>query len=257
MNETVERIILGVSARQRFLNRVLGVAAGADVLWTPNIGDGLVVQDAASNKITWINAPVITALGRGYSQSFNGTSDRGVMLDQARHSYGDGTADQAVSWVVLANVTDTAAARIMVSKFDNAAAAAEWGFQVGSTDLLQVQLFDQSAAVSVTRTSNSAITMGSWRLFAGTYTGAGGATAADGVLLYQDAAAIASTAANNASYVAMENLTTGVNIGARGGIGSFFFAGSLAFILVRRGVFSVPQLVNIKSEVNSFYQLSL
>lgn len=259
MVTALDRIILGASPRERFMRRV-SLYAGDRVrhIWTPRLGDGLKVTDGTGNLITWAAAPVISSLGKGFSQAFDGAADRGIMADFAHHSFGDGTTDTAFTVVVLANVTNTAAARVMVSKFDAAAAAAEWGFQIASTDSVQLQVFDQSAGVSATRTSNDPITQAAWKLFAATYSVAsGGATAGNDMLLYQDGTAVTSSAGNNAAYVAMENLTTGLNIGGRGGTGSLWFAGSLALTLLVPGVLSAASINSIKSEVNAYFGLVL
>lgn len=256
---TAEHVIFRTTPRQRFMRRI-SLYAGDRVrhLWTPQMGDGLKVTDAVGNLITWANAPVITALGSGFSQAFNGTSDRGVLADHAQHSFGDSSVDSAFSVVALANVTNTAAARVMLGKMDAASAALEWSFNIGSTDVLQLQVADQSAGVFPNRSSDSAITQAAWKLFVATYSAAtGGATAMNDVTLYQDAVAIASTATNNAGYVAMENLATGVNIGARGGTGSLWFSGSLALTLLVPGVLSAASITQIKNEVNAYYGLVL
>lgn len=256
---TAEHVILRTTPRQRFMRRI-SLYAGDRVrhMWTPQIGDGLKVTDAVGNLITWANAPVITALGSGYSQAFNGTSDRGVLADHAQHSFGTGTADAAFSIVALANVTDTAAARAMLTKLDAADAAREWALQVSTADTLHFLLVDQSVGVAPLRTTSGAITQAAWKLFAATYSAAtGGATAADDCIVYQDGTAVAQSSVNQATYVAMENLATGVNIGARGGTGSLRFSGSLAMTLLVPGVLSAASINQIKNEVNAYFGLRL
>ena len=62
--------------------------------------------------------------------------------------------------------------------------------------------------------SDSAISTG-WHLFSCTYDGTGGATAANGVILYVDGAVVNSTGTNNANYTAMQNDAEEVRIGSQ------------------------------------------
>ena len=63
------------------------------------------------------------------------------------------------------------------------------------------------------RLSDDALTEG-WHFVAATYDSTGGATAANGIVLYVDGVAVDSTAHNEATYVAMEDTATKVRIGA-------------------------------------------
>jgi hypothetical protein len=62
--------------------------------------------------------------------------------------------------------------------------------------------------------SDDALSYG-WNFVAGVYDGTGGSTAADGITLYVNGAAVDSTAYNDADYVDMHNTATDVLIGAR------------------------------------------
>ncbi len=62
--------------------------------------------------------------------------------------------------------------------------------------------------------SDNAISTG-WHLFTSTYDSTGGATAANGIILYVDGAAVGSTATNDANYSAMQAGASLVRIGAQ------------------------------------------
>lgn len=215
--------------------RLLPILGDTRLLWMPRPGDAttaLTTETSAGRVVTYdaTVAARLSSLGRGYAQTFDGAANYGTTPDTADLSFGNGTTDQAFSIVALANVTDTAASRRLVAK--NAASNQEWVFGIGGSDLLTLLIGDQSAGVSAFRLANGAATQGSWRLFGGTYDGTGGATAANGMTLYQDGAVIASVATNDAGYVAMENLAAAVEIGSDTAHTANFMQGSLALVAV-------------------------
>lgn len=230
------RFAAGGDQRARFIASLRSVMGDARLLWLPKAGDGLatVSEGDARRVVTHAATPQgrLSARGRGLALSFNGTTDRATVPDADALSFGTGTADSAFSVVAVANVTDTAAARALVCKWNDSSVKREWIFYVLTTDLLQFQIRDESAAVSPVRVSDAAIIQGSWGVFGVTYSGAGGATAADGVTLYENGAVKASTATNQATYVAMENTAGDLEIGAfaAGTLGPF--SGSLALVAV-------------------------
>ncbi len=96
-----------------------------------------------------------------------------------------------------------------------------------------MQATDESATVGAFRASNANPTTTAWSLLSGTYSAAtGGATAANDMTLYQNGAVLASTATNNAGYVAMENLAAVVEISAQSAHTAGFVFGSLALVVI-------------------------
>ena len=178
-----------------------------------------------SEAVTAFDTPP-TTLGPGRIPliTFNGTDEEADTPDAAYWSRDDAGGANGFSVGVWANVTNTAAGRAFLGKFDDTGAAElrEWLFFVVPDDTIRLFLYDESANVSALRTSDAAITMGSMRFFVATYDGAGGATAADTITLYEDGVAIASTATNNGAYVGMEDLATVVSLGRNIGSGRFF-----------------------------------
>ncbi len=183
-------------------------------------GDGLVWT--YSGAITAFDLPPI------YQQTpfripvvrFNGTSEEADTLDAAFWSLLSGGVDAAFTLGAWLNVLNTAASRVILSKRDVQSALREWSFLVVGTDVLRLNLFDESTDAGILRDSDTAITQGVLRFLVATYDGRGGSDAGDGITLYDNGRVLASTATNDGSYVDMEDLTVlpalGFNIGGSG-----------------------------------------
>jgi hypothetical protein len=228
------------AARAQFIGEMLTLTGDTRLFWIADNANTTTSTDRSLNAstITWdaTVASRFTQQGFGFTQSFT-TSQWGATADRANLSFGTGAADSAFSIIVLANITDSAAARRLITKAEADSTDQEWFFQVASTDVLQLILTDQSAGVSASRASNAAVTQGSLALHAVTYTAAtGGATAANDITIYQNGLVVASTATNNGAYVAMEDLTAQVVIGAVDGAAAAnpagSFGGSMALAIV-------------------------
>lgn len=150
--------------------------------------------------------------------------------DAAYWSRNDAAAE-AMSLVAWVNVTTSAIVKDLAVKGPNLLATMaqnEWGWAVDASDKLHFQCIDDSVDIVVTRISDAAIPTGSWVHIATTYDGSGGATAMNGVAHYVNGAVVASTAANHASYVAMENGTNGVGVWSRDSAGGSELLGRVA-----------------------------
>lgn len=230
--------------RSVFRSRLIA-ALGGDVrlLWMPRSSDTTTAtteETPTGQVITWdaTVASRLSKLGLGYAQSFTaGSSQYGTAPDTSNLSFGNGTTDSSFSIVAVLNVTDTAVARFIIGKDAAPGAAGEWSFGLTSGDVLRLVVADQSVPALAFLTSNAAVTQGTAVLLGGTYdvTAGSGSTAANGMALYQNGAAIAATATNNSSgvYVAMENLTDVIEIGTVAThAASTFFEGSMALIAI-------------------------
>lgn len=258
----LSRLALVPSPRRRFLTGLRQVLGDARTIFSPTTGGiGLVgIDDSGLNLIPahGVNTSGrFERLGHALALTYNGTDQFTRIPDTDSLSFGNGTADQAFSVVVLANVTDTAANRALACKWNATGSQREWIFYVLSTDLLQFQVRDESVGVSPVRVSDAAITQGSWALFGVTYSGVGGATAADGVALYANGAAIASTATNQATYVAMENGTGRLEIGSFSDGTSGFMSGSLALVAVCQKALSATEHAALASLCRGYFGVSL
>jgi hypothetical protein len=241
---------------EQFIEALYSVDPSLRAAYLPRAGDTTTTTTLGR---VWTHdgtiAARITTQGNGVLVTFNGTSNEADTPDTADLSFGDGTTDSPMSMVALCNVTDTAATRSIFCKGSPATPSGEYGFQVVSNDTLQLRLVDQSAGVQCNRLSNAAITMGSLVLLGATYDGRGGATAANGITLYQNAAVLASTANNNASYEAMENTNT---VGALANeVGTRFFAGDMGFFALWAAELSATQMEAVKLAVEEYYGVNL
>jgi len=146
---------------------------------------------------------------------FNGTDEEADSPDIAYFSVDDsGNAGFSVgAWI---NVTNTASRRTILSKHRGSSTTLrEWFLGLDSDDDFELRLTDESAGVQCVRLSDVVATHGVWTFLVATYDGTGGSTAANGITLYVDGAVRASTATNNGSYVAMENLACLVMVGSQ------------------------------------------
>lgn len=117
---------------------------------------------------------------------------------------------------------------------------------------VKVILRDASTGVNVTRYQDTVYATGVWHFFIVTYDGGGGATAANGITLYMDGAVVASTATNNAAYVAMENgagTTFLFHRTAAAGFATGVYAGGPL------GPFAAPSTVLTSANVKNLYEI--
>ncbi len=243
-------------ARRRFISDLRAVAGtGARALYMPSGGEGTTTVDAAVSTRVWTHGTAvanrITRLGKGFALSFNGTTDYISAPDAADITFGTGAADTVFSGFVVANVTDSAAARVFFSKSNTG--EGEYIYQVGATDLSLAFLQDNSAAVNAFRQADAAITQGSWTTHGFSYDATGGATAANGIVIYQNGAAFASTATNNAGYVSMEDKAAVLEIGSSTAHTLSFFLGSIALVLIVAANLSAAQQFQLNQLSKRFY----
>ncbi len=169
---------------------------------------------ASSNVNAWATGPLTRGAMTYYT--FDGTNNSLWAAHHADFEFGNGGADSPFSVIVLANVTDTALSRTLVSVYDTTTGAEDRAFRVTVTtsDALKFELYDESADANPDITTNAAITMGSWQVLIVTYDGGGGATAANGMAAYGQGLPLAVTATNKPAYVAMEAGAALLRIGA-------------------------------------------
>ncbi len=135
-----------------------------------------------------------------------------TVADNANFTFQDG-GPNAWSIALWAYITDNSGSTKFISKWttDNK----EWVLGLSASKRLIMNLYDESEDINISRKADTALSNG-WRFIVMTYDSTGGATAANGITFYVDGAAAASTATNNAGYVAMENKAADVIIGAMG-----------------------------------------
>ena len=134
--------------------------------------------------------------------------------DNNDFSFGNGSADSPFS--LSAWIRPESDPVAVLSKWD-AVLGREYYFRYCDTNAagvgrISLVLADQSGDFRVNVYSPQSYTAGNWMHVAATYDGVGGAGSADGVNLYVDGALTEAVRETNASYVAMENLTTPLRI---------------------------------------------
>ena len=156
--------------------------------------------------------------------TLNGTDEEADSPDAAFWSVDD-SGDNGFSLGIWVNIGSGGAGsdRALLSKWSTTGGAQEWLWYLNTANALRLDARDRSVGVVASRTSDANPTTNVWHHYVMTYDGTGGATAADGITFYEDGAVVASTAANNGSYVAMENQTAALGLGAyqTGSLGLF------------------------------------
>ena len=186
-----------------------------------------------SATFTWSEPPIGFDISPGLQGSvpvvtFNGTDEDSETPDANYWSRGNGSSDNAFGMGLWINVTDTAADRVLLSKWGQT--TREWYLHVDTADTLRLAIADESTNATAFRETDSPISQGAWTFVAASYDGMGGATAADGITLYVDGASVASSATNSRTYAAMENRSARPRLGSRINLGSAdsFFNGKIA-----------------------------
>jgi len=232
--------------------RVLRIPSPEDTTTNRFKPDGRVWTDSATIQGR------ITYQGNGILVEYNGTDQYASTPDEGTIPQGNGTIDPALSLVCLANVTDTANNRVLMSKYSDTGPNREWLWRIDTTDKQSFLAYDESASAFQIRTADAATTHGVPRLFGMTYSGVGGANAANGMTLYENGALVASTATPNASYVAMEDSAAALAIGVLSipGGGAQFGQGSFGFVAVYAAALTAVQHKQVNDIKREYYGLA-
>ena len=189
-----------------------------------NAGNTAVDDAVASvphDGVATANTSVLNATGQ-INDCFDFDGQYAVEItDHAALSFDDSGSNpfSVAAWIY---VTTTGVSQSIIAKYSENAKR-EWRLYLNSSGILDFVLYDQSANIHAARNIDVALPNG-WNFVVATYDSTGGATAADGITLYVDGVVRASTARNNANYVAMENLTAKVTIGAHYNSSDVLFA---------------------------------
>jgi len=220
-------------------------------------------QDLSSNNHDGVYNGTMTSAdqiqkGFVHALDLDGTDDYVSIADNADFSFGDGTDDSAFSVGGYIEVVDHTAVQSILSKRDDTTAseAREWDFQLDSTENLKLKLWDESVDILTERTSDSPLSIG-YHFVVAAYDGSGGATAANGITLYVDGVAVASTATNDGSYVAMEDTATSVFVGARTGTAAVagFFQGNMGMQFITKEKLSAFDVWKLYIKTRGYYNL--
>ena len=254
----LRHVLLGSSQadrRIRFLNELREAMIDPRMIWLPDWGDGLTSVDQSGFQAVITHN--LTLFGRQNKQgfglliTFDGSTHAASGPAASNYSFGDALADLPFSCGALVNGTDTANYRPILCKWANGTPLREWAFAITTGDLLELRLYDESLDVIPFRNSSAAITMGSLRNFAATYTPSIGATAASGIVLYDQGAVLASAATEAATYLAMESSVAVLSIGSRqnaaGPTFSNYFQGTQGVTWLAGGARSAAEIMDIRN----------
>lgn len=134
------------------------------------------------------------------------------IADHGDFSFGDGANDSAFTIAAWIYVKTSNTIQTILSKYDTGSKR-EWMANITSANVPYIILRDESAPAIAYSTADDALTTG-WHFIVFTYDGTGGAGAHAGIIIYVDGSSVAETSSNSGAYVAMENLTAKVVIGA-------------------------------------------
>lgn len=245
-NGSSQSLANGVIDEVRFYNRAI---SSAEVLQLYNMGastkTGVSLRTLIPNLVSWWtfdggklitnvadssgvnngsliigasgkNTSTTTVPGKiGQALSFDGTDDYIDIADNNSLSFGNGTTDTPMSisaWIYMKNAVEF---KIM-KKGGIVGSDLEYFFRTGdqgtNTNLLTFRVYDASANANLGRRYSVAMTQyeNKWIFVTATYDGSG---TEGGVALYINGSRVDDTSASSGTYVAMENLTTGAQIG--------------------------------------------
>lgn len=195
--------------------------SGKPILWLWDESANAYVWEKANDALSvgW-HFVVVTYDGRGGATAQNGITFYidGSSVDSGGGSIGayDSMENTATKVVIGAYYgTDGNLDDYFQDKIDNIAIFSAELTQANVTNLWNSGDGTETfAATFPSAVSDDALTTG-WHFLCATYDSTGGATAANGIILYVDGVAVDSTKTNEASYVAMENTGTTPKIGCQ------------------------------------------
>ena len=233
---------------------------------TPTDNGTEVDQSGMGNNANYYDASdwssaALENIGLVHSLSFDGSNDLLVVSDSNDFSFGDGSTDSSFSIGLWFNFTQPSAIKTIIAKYDPTTASpqTEWWLRSQANNTLMFLASDNSEAVTPYRLTNSAPSSG-WHFVVVVYNSSGGsgATFANGVTFYIDGVSVASTAGNDASYVAMENLTAPVTIGANkntAGNYTYFSPFDYGRLFISKEALTAAKIWQMYQETRGFYNI--
>lgn len=252
----------GKARRRAFIREIYEIWGDVRYLYVPTLADGASVTEASRNArtLTVNGTPALTALGSGVLTTFDASNDYITMPDAANLSFGDSANDQPFSGFCLANPTNSAVWRWILSKKDDTTATPlrEFGFGIDTNDLLNLELWDESADAIISRRFGTALTFATEQVLGFSYDGS---RAASGIRLVRNAIQVDNgNGTTTGTYTAMENSATlpyiGGNIGT-GGTADSLFNGQLGVVCIAAKFGTLDDHWATKEAINAFYGLSL
>jgi len=197
---------------------------GKDTTWTSGTAGTTVDKSGNGNTgtltgMSQITAPTPGKIGQGLK--FDGVDDAVRVNDSNTLTFGNGTTDQPFSisaWVYYVDTRDGGFFSI-VSKYTTNIFDGEYTFSINENsafgtagaDQLSVQLLDDNAVVRIKAESTTSVPRNQWVQLAMTYSGSGVST---GLRLWMNGVEMSVDRATDGAYVAMDNETSFLTIGA-------------------------------------------
>ena len=210
---------------------------------------------ATHATFSWNGLPFDTASGFQGSipvVTFNGTNESASAPDATYWTgLGDGTAANEPSMSFGAWLFNLSARGSILTKFRSGATEA-WGFSLNSSTIPLLLFSDESEASRiVSRQGLTALPANAWSFVVVTYAGTASHT---GINIYVNGFAQNGTGSTGASYVALQNDTSPVELGSRDMHSNLFYTGDMAggplgpfFVHAELTAAQVLQLYNIGS----------
>ena len=192
--------------------------------------------------------------GKGIMYSFNGTDEYLELADDADFTFGNGAADSAFSVIAVVNFSTNALNRDIITKYNSNANAKEWRIFTDGSGYLTFETYDMSASAQVGEEYQVALSTSTNYVLIGTYGGGGSGD----FNLYVNGPAVATAATDNGVYVAMEDLTSAIDVccltGA-GGTRTNFLKGLGATFIVTAKELSVAEAWQITQILKGYYAI--
>ena len=249
-------ILNGLTACKLLLGWFSPSDAGTEVDLSGVTGHTVTYTDSSD----WTASDRITK-GLVWTLDFDGSNDYLTISDNDDFSFGDSSTDSNFTIGGWVQIVDSAVTQDIIYKWDATAGSElrEWAFAITTDEKLRFFACDESANKIPYRTTDAALSVG-WHFVQVVYDSAGGtgATFANGITIYVDGLAVASTATNNASYVAMENLSVAPTIGAGKGVNGTptqWFKGDMGQIFITKEALTAATIWKMYIKTRGFYNL--
>ena len=196
------------------------ITAGTTMTTREHHASGLAATFTATEAPTAFDKPANLSDSDKYQGiipflSFNG-SDEGIITPDDTYWTRDDSGATPVSWGAWVRVEASADVKTIMAKWDANEAIQEWDLSIDAAEKVSLTVRDDSAAANGTNVSDAAISTDVWHSIVVTYDGSGGADPLQTAnsIIYVDGVAVADTSADSGTYVAMENGTSKVSVGA-------------------------------------------
>lgn len=238
---------------------ILSYLTAPRLLWIPN-GTGVNNStepdlSGQNNTMTYKGTHTMGTVGFARKDTFDGVTNYLVAADADSLSFGNGSADIPWSLLCWMNIINSESTKTVIAKGNyGGTKTTEWRLQLGADESISMLQNDNSGNIEieiVSAAGNSGITF-----YVYTNSGTGGATAMNTANIYINGSIIASPArANNASYVAMENLGGECDIGARLNNASYerFYPSYMMAIALTAEVLSASTILAMYNSTRGYF----